>query len=164
MADTVVIEGKGTNDILRPARKTSYSRSRVRRRQGTDFGRRSIAGRLLPVRPALQRASSAAPQKLSQLEGRVRRRHPGGRGRVDRTGRRLQAGNRALLKQIIGEAEPQLRAGMLTCDARMKERKKYGSCALAGRPSSPSGKTACNLFEYNEPRSDRITVLRGRLL
>ncbi len=127
MADSVVIEGKGNNDILGTGRrKTSVARVRVR---AGGKGRISVNGRSLEdYFPVLQHRNAVlAPLQLSgrkdEYDVVIRVEGGGWTGQADA----CKLGIARALKQIMGEVEPQLRgAGMLTRDARMKERKKYG--------------------------------------
>jgi small subunit ribosomal protein S9 len=126
MADPVVIEGKGTGDILGTGRrKKSVARVRVRPGKGTivinqrafeeyfhnDQQRRAV------VAPLVQTG------KRDQVDVIVRVHGGGITGQADA----CKLGIARALKTFAPESEEALRTGnLLTRDGRMKERKKYG--------------------------------------
>jgi small subunit ribosomal protein S9 len=126
MADSLIIEGKGTNDSLGTGRRKS-SVARVRVRSGG--GRVSINKRSLEdyFPNEQQRKAVLAPlEKTGRQQDLdiIIRVHGGGfNGQADA----CKLGIARALKQFDVEMEPSLReAHLLTRDGRMKERKKPG--------------------------------------
>ncbi|MGI6416310.1 MAG: 30S ribosomal protein S9 [Thermoguttaceae bacterium] len=120
------IERKGTDDFLGTGRrKSSVARVRVRRGEGQIL----INERPLDefFRNEQQREAVLAPLSVTGVRGQVDvviRIHGGGlTGQADA----CKLGIARALKVMDPQLEPALRTeGLLTRDARMKERKKYG--------------------------------------
>jgi small subunit ribosomal protein S9 len=120
------IERKGTDDFLGTGRrKSSVARVRVRRGEGQIL----INERPLDefFRNEQQREAVLAPLSVTGARGQVDvviRIHGGGlTGQADA----CKLGIARALKVMDPQLEPALRTeGLLTRDARMKERKKYG--------------------------------------
>jgi small subunit ribosomal protein S9 len=120
------IERKGTDDFLGTGRrKSSVARVRVRRGEGQIL----INERPLDefFRNEQQREAVLAPLSATGVRGQVDvviRIHGGGlTGQADA----CKLGIARALKVMDPQLEPALRTeGLLTRDARMKERKKYG--------------------------------------
>lgn len=126
MADAVLIEGKGTNDILGTGRrKTSVARVRLRPGKGRIVINDRPFEEYFPVEQ--QRQALLSPLnvtgKRDQVDVIVRVEGGGPIGQADA----CKLGIARALKVFDTETEGALRDhGMLTRDGRMKERKKYG--------------------------------------
>jgi small subunit ribosomal protein S9 len=126
MANPVVLEGKGTNDVLGTGRrKTSVARVRVRpgkgrivinQREFEDYFHNDQQRRAV-VAPLVQ----TGKREVVDIIVRV---HGGGiTGQADA----CKLGIARALKVFATDTEEALRTGaLLTRDGRMKERKKYG--------------------------------------
>ncbi|GAB6166540.1 30S ribosomal protein S9 [Thermostilla marina] len=126
MAEQVIIEGKGTNDFLGTGRrKASVARVRIRPGQGRiAINRRSLED-YFPLK--LHQNAVLEPLKLTErlesVDVIVRVNGGGLTGQADA----IKLGIARALKNMDPELEKTLRdAGLLTRDARVKERKKYG--------------------------------------
>lgn len=126
MAEKIVIEGKGTNDHLGTGRRKSAV-ARVRIRPGS--GRIAINNRPLEDFFPLAQHQRVLLEPLTLTERRdavdviIRVNGGGPTGQADA----CKLGIARALKSMDPELEKALRdAGMLTRDARVKERKKYG--------------------------------------
>lgn len=126
MAEKIVIEGKGTHDHLGTGRRKSAV-ARVRVRPGS--GRIAINNRPLENFFPLAQHQRVLLEPLTLTERRdavdviIRVNGGGPTGQADA----CKLGIARALKSMDPELEKALRdAGMLTRDARVKERKKYG--------------------------------------